>query len=187
MGIVFCHRSGESAAVAVLETGYGDAYEEIYSEPPYNASPLFTRSRFVERTRSQVNRPGFELVEAVDGTTLAGFAFGFIMEAGRWWAGETTEPPKGVRDAAKLAVIELILRKPYRGQGIGKGLLSELLGGRPEPYATLLSHPDAPAHARYERWGWRVVGTCTPAPDAPAMDAMLIELPACDHYGDALK
>ncbi|MCG5214348.1 GNAT family N-acetyltransferase [Streptosporangium sp. KLBMP 9127] len=163
-------------AAAVLDDSYGDAYEEIYAEPPYNAGPLFTRGRFLERTRAQVHRPGFELVSAEDRETLAGFAFGFVMDVGRWWGGESTALPAEVADIAKLAVIELILRKPYRGQGIGKQLLGELLTGRAEPYATLLSHPEAPAHSLYERWGWRVSGTCQPAPDAPVMDIMVIGL-----------
>ncbi|MFD0657634.1 GNAT family N-acetyltransferase [Thermocatellispora tengchongensis] len=86
----------------------------------------------------------------------------------------STPPPAKVAGVPKLAVIELILRKPYRGQGIGKRLLSTLLDGRAELYATLLSHPEAPAHALYERWGWEVAGTCRPAPDAPVMDIMIL-------------
>lgn len=176
MGIVYHHMAGQAAADAVLSDPYGDAYEEIYAEPPYNAGPLFTRGRFVERTVSQVNSPGFELVAAEDHSGLAGFCFGFTMPERRWWRGSTTPPPSEVAQAPKLAVIELILRKRYRGRGTGHRLLDELSESRPEPYATLLSHPDAPAHSLYERWGWRVVGTCQPAPDAPAMDVMLIEL-----------
>ncbi|GAA5068603.1 GNAT superfamily N-acetyltransferase [Thermocatellispora tengchongensis] len=173
MGIALRHRSGVDAAT-VLDSSYGDAYEEIYAEPPYNSGPLFTRERFLERTRDQVHRSGFDLVSAEDGSTLAGFTFGFTMAAERWWGGESTPPPAKVAGVPKLAVIELILRKPYRGQGIGKRLLSTLLDGRAELYATLLSHPEAPAHALYERWGWEVAGTCRPAPDAPVMDIMIL-------------
>lgn len=101
MGIVFRHRSGESAATAVLDAGYGDAYEEIYAEPPYNSSPLFTRGRFVERTRSQVSRPGFALVSVEDGSALAGFAFGLTIEAGRWWGGQ---PSRGVNRSTAVVL-----------------------------------------------------------------------------------
>ncbi|MCG5218315.1 GNAT family N-acetyltransferase [Streptosporangium sp. KLBMP 9127] len=175
--IVFQRLTGEHAAEAVLSEDYGDAYEEIYVEPPYGGGPLFGRDRFRERTRGQVARPGFALVPAVDGPALAGFAFGFTMGAGRWWGGEATRPSDEILNAPKIAVIELILRKPYRGKGIGRRLLRELLDGRAEPYATLLSHPDAPAHDLYERWGWHVVATCRPAPDAAVMDVMAVRLP----------
>ena len=176
MNVVFRHHTGEQATTAALDKAYGDAYEEIYSEPPYSSGPLFSRERFVERTVAQVERPGFTLVSAHDDLSLAGFAFGFTMAAGNWWGGQSTTPPRTLIDSPKLAIIELILRQKYRGQGTGRQLLRELLSHRAEPHATLLSHPDAPAHELYRRWGWQIVGTCRPAPDAPLMDAMALEL-----------
>jgi GNAT superfamily N-acetyltransferase len=175
--ITFRHDIGEAGNV-VLGDEYTDAYEEIYAEPPYNSNPLYGRQRYLARTAQQVSAVGFDAVSAIDqdGQAVAGFAFGFRMGKGRWWGGETTTAPSEVLDVEKFAVIELILRKPYRGHGVGKRLLNELIAGRPEPYATLLSHPQAEAHNMYERWGWRVVGTCTPAPDAPTLDMMLIKL-----------
>ncbi|WP_433517837.1 N-acetyltransferase family protein [Nonomuraea sp. CA-143628] len=176
MSIEFHHRTGAAAADAVLGEVYADTYETIYSEPPYNSHPPYTRALFTERTIAQAQRPGFELVSAEDGLSLAGFCFGFTMESGRWWGSATTPVPDGVVAVPKLAVIELILRKEYRGNGVGKRLLSELLADRAEPYATLASHPDAPAHAMYERWGWHVVGSSQPRPDSSTADFMLIEL-----------
>ncbi|WP_131738931.1 GNAT family N-acetyltransferase [Actinomadura roseirufa] len=159
-----------------LLDGIADVYDEVYSEPPYNSGPLFARSAFLERTRSQLGADGFALVTAeVDGK-FAGFSFGFSLGS-RWWGGDTSSsPPHEIQKATKFAVIELVVRRPFRGSGLGSGLLAELLVERSEEYATLLSVPEAPAHAMYERWNWRTVGTVQPRADAPVMDAMVKEL-----------
>lgn len=175
MGIYFHHMSG-SEATAALGDDYADIYLEIRAEPPYNSGPLYQRERFLERTARQIERDGFELVAAENADELAGFAFGLTIPAGGWWGGEVTPGPPEVVAVDKLAVIELNVRKEHRGRGIGKQLLQELLTGRSERYATLLSIPGAVAHDMYERWGWQVVGTCRPAPDAMLADVMVLDL-----------
>ncbi|WP_182887410.1 GNAT family N-acetyltransferase [Microbispora sp. H10885] len=174
--VEFVRYHGEEAAKA-LSDEYAGAYSVIYSEPPYHGGPLFSRDRFLERTRAQVEQAGFELLAALDAGTgaLAGFSFGLTFGEDRWWGGEVSEAPAEVKAVPDVAVIELVLLPAYRGHGHGKRLLAEFVAPRPEPYATLLSHPDAPAHAMYEHWGWQVVGTCRPAPDAPVMDVMVLD------------
>ncbi|ADG90171.1 N-acetyltransferase [Thermobispora bispora] len=174
--VEFVRATGEAAERACSDE-YADAYTEIYAEPPYHSGPLYSRDRYLERTRRQVRSEGFELVSAIDAATgeLAGFCFGLTFPPGSWWAGQVSDPPAEVLTAPKVAVIELILRKPYRGRGYGRRLLAEFLAGRSEPYAMLLSHPQAPAHAMYEHWGWRVVGTCRPVPDADLLDVMVLD------------
>ncbi|OPG10593.1 GNAT family N-acetyltransferase [Microbispora sp. GKU 823] len=174
MGVDFHRLTGEAAAAA-LDDELAEVYMAIRAEPPYNSGPLYQRDRFLDRTRKQAGSPGFTLVVAEDGGAPVGFAFGLPFPAGRWWGGETTPGPAEVVAADKYAVIELNLVKEYRGQGIGGRLLGELLEGRPEPYATLLSRPEAAAHAIYEHWGWKVVGTCRPAPDAEVADVMVLD------------
>lgn len=174
MGIMFRHLTGE-AATAALNDELAEVYMAIRAEPPYNSAPLYDKDRFLERTRQQITVPGFHLVTVRDGEVLAGFAFGLPFTAGRWWGGETTPGPAEVVATDKYAVIELNLLKQYRGRGIGRELLAELLAARPEPYAMLLSRPEAVAHAIYEHWGWQVVGTCRPAPDAAVADVMVLD------------
>ncbi|MEV1245219.1 GNAT family N-acetyltransferase [Nonomuraea sp. NPDC050022] len=175
MGFAFRHMVGEKAE-AVLGEPYVSIYLAIRAEPPYNSGPNYSPERFRERTGKQVKLPGFELVAAeLDGEPV-GFAFGFTMAAGRWWGGEATPPPQGALDAPKLAVVELDLLPEHRGLGVGKQLLVELLDTRDESCATLLSRPDTPAHAMYQRWGWQIVGTVRSAPDAVVTDAMVIDL-----------
>ncbi|GAB1820714.1 GNAT family N-acetyltransferase [Herbidospora sp. RD11066] len=175
MNVRFTHLTGPDAA-AVVNDDYTAVYTLIRAEPPYNSGPLYHPDRYRDRTGSQLERPGFEVVAVEEGEVLAGFAFGLSMEPGRWWGGDTTPGPAKVVESAKFAVIELNLRVEYRGRGIGRRLLAELLNGRDEPYATLLSLPEAAAHDIYEHWGWKVAGTCRPAPDSMLADVMVLEL-----------
>lgn len=154
-------------------------YEVVYTEPPYNGGPLFSRERFLDRTDHQKAAPGFELITARAGGELVGFSFGFTFAAGRWWGGRTEpRPPAEVMAPPKFAVIELVVAREWRGQGISSALMRTLLAERPEPLATLLSEPDAQARRIYEHWGWRHVASVQPADDAPWMHALLLPLPS---------
>ncbi|RCG17790.1 N-acetyltransferase [Sphaerisporangium album] len=175
MPLTIEHLQGE-AAREVLGEDYVSLYLNTRAEPPYNSGPLYNRDRFLDRTSRQIEVPGFELVSARDGERLIGFAFGFPMAAGRWWRGDTTPAPDEVLPAEKFLVIELNVAAEERGKGYGRRLLDELLGGRAEPWATLLSTPHAPAHDMYEHLGWDIVGTNRPAPDAEIADVMLLKL-----------
>jgi GNAT superfamily N-acetyltransferase len=150
-----------------------DAYEDARPHDPAHDDPLFSRSQFLARTEDQACRDGFELVTARAGSMLAGFTFGFPFAAGGWWA-DASRPPEHILQAAKFAVIELDVRPAYQGHGWGKALLSTLLSGRGEAYATLAAMPGSQAQAMYERWGWYKVGTI--GGEGPVMDAMVTEL-----------
>ncbi|GGL03671.1 hypothetical protein Sme01_65070 [Sphaerisporangium melleum] len=176
MTITVDHLRGE-AAREVLGEEYVLLYLATRAEPPYNSGPLYDRDRYLERTTRQAEATGFEAVSARDEDgRLIGFAFGLPMAAGRWWGGETTPAPDDVLDAEKFLVIELNVAAGERGKGYGRRLLEELLGGRGEAWATLLSTPRAPARAMYAHLGWDAVGTCRPAPDAEAADVLLLKL-----------
>ncbi|MFC4590996.1 GNAT family N-acetyltransferase [Sphaerisporangium corydalis] len=175
MGIVFEHKH-DGDAVEVLDDEYVIPYLEIQAEPPYNSNPNASRERYLERTRRQVGSPGFHLVSARDDGRLIGWAFGLPFAAGRWWGGNTTPAPEDVVESEKFAVIELNVIAERRGHGHGRRLLDELLGARPEPWATLLSLPRAPAHDMYEHLGWHATGTNQPTPDADVADVMVLKL-----------
>ncbi|MEU0518176.1 GNAT family N-acetyltransferase [Streptosporangium sp. NPDC006007] len=177
MNQIVVNRAIGDWAAEVLSGPYVDLYEEIHAEPPYLSGPLYARERFIHRTAGQVRREGFTLVSAHDGPALAGFAFGLPFPAGRWWGGDASPGPANVVAAEKFAVIELGVHAAYRGRGIGRRLLEDLLTDRAAPYAVLLAHPDAPAHAMYRRWGWQVVGTVRPAPDSGTSDALVLKTP----------
>lgn len=154
-----------------------DLYELVYREPPYNGGPLHRRERFLDRTNAQKTAKGFEVVTAQAGEKLVGFSFGFTFGAGRWWGGRSEpSPPADVLDPPKFAVIELVVAKSRRGQGLSTMLITTLLSGRPEPLATLLSTPDAPARQIYQHWGWHHATDVQPADDAPWMHALVLPL-----------
>ncbi|TNY34528.1 GNAT family N-acetyltransferase [Thermomonospora catenispora] len=139
---------------------------------PYHAAPTFSRGRFPVRTRRQTASPGFTLLAARREGALVGFAFGLPMAPGSWWA-NASPPPAEVLNAAKFAVIELVVARRWRRRGLGGELLRTLSKGRPEPYATLAAVIGSPAHAWYLRSGWRKVGEFRVEP--PFSDALLLD------------
>lgn len=159
-----------------------DLYEQVYAEPPYNSAEKFSRARFLARTRDQVLASGFRLVTARRGGGLVGFAFGFSMKPGTWWA-NASAPPREVLDADKFAVIELVVSKSERGYGRGRLLLDELLAGRPEQFATLAAVLDADAYRMYLRWGWVKAGEFRAEP--PFSDALVLPLRPDDESAPA--
>jgi GNAT superfamily N-acetyltransferase len=174
-GVVLTRHGGADVDAMLAEIAV--LYEVVYSEPPYNGGPLFSRDRFLDRTHRQKTAPGFELITARAGGELVGFSFGFTFDAGRWWGGRTEPPPSPeVMAPPKFAVIELVVAKQWRGQGISSSLMRELLAERSEPLATLLSEPDAHARRIYEHWGWQHAVNVQPADDGPWMHALVLPL-----------
>lgn len=161
-----------SEALDVLDE-LADLYEQVYAEPPYNAGPKFSRARFLDRTRDQVLASGVRLLTVRRGPDLVGFAFGFSMMPGAWWA-NASPPPREVLDADKFAVVELVVSRPERGQGLGRRLLDGLLAGRAERFATLAAVVEADAYGMYLRWGWEKVGEFRVEP--PFSDALVLPL-----------
>jgi GNAT superfamily N-acetyltransferase len=143
---------GGRQALEMLDELAG-VYGPVYAEPPYDSAPKFSRDRFLDRTRGQATSPGFRLVTARDGGRLVGFAFGFTMSAGSWWANASTPLGEVLRER-KFAVIELILDREHRGCGAGGKLMDALLADRQERYATLSAVADAPAYDWYLHRGW---------------------------------
>ncbi|MBQ1051831.1 GNAT family N-acetyltransferase [Micromonospora sp. C51] len=166
-------RRHEDRDLEQVITAAADLYERVYTEPPYNGGPLFTRHRFLQRTDRQKQTPGFVLVTACAEDVLVGFALGLPFGEGHWWRGTSTpQPPADLVAAEKFAVIELVVHPDRRGRGLGHALLDVLLNQRPEQYAILLAEPTAPARKLYDRWGWQQVGEVQPTDDAPLLHAL---------------
>jgi GNAT superfamily N-acetyltransferase len=164
--------SGEQT-MAILDD-VADLYAEIHSGSPEYYFPMYSRPTFLTRTSGQTRQAGFELVTATAEGVLVGFSFGYSMLPGKWWD-NCTPVPDDIRDTSNFAVIELDVHSAYRGQGLSKKLLKELLDSRTEKYATLAAIPGSLAHSMYIRWGWYKVGEF---PNPPVMDAMLLPLTA---------
>jgi ribosomal protein S18 acetylase RimI-like enzyme len=156
-------------------------YAIVYADPPYSQTDE-DRAEFVTRAARHFKQPGFDLICAWMGNQMIGFTYGFtIQPASSWWDG--IEPPQTeafLRETGgrTFAVIELAVLPEFRGQGLGKRLIAELLRGRGEERATLATHPEATEVQRmYERWGWRKAGRIPGVPGAPCPYFDLYTLP----------
>lgn len=143
--------------------------------------PFYTAQRFAERLDNYATDPTFSLVTGWVGQLLVGYAFGGTLSANtRWWTGlRDAVDPDVTRETGSrtFAFREILVRKAYQRRGYAHQLHDALLADRPEDRATLLVRQDNPAGRLYLRWGWQVVGTMQPFPDAPIMNVMVRELP----------
>jgi GNAT superfamily N-acetyltransferase len=149
-----------------------DLYREVYAEPPYHEGEEQVAG-FVERFAAESGNPGFTVVAAEDGGGgLVGYAYGVAFDPDQWWDDADTYPP-GLRGLSKLAIMELAVRAPLRGKGIGTALMAALRRARPEPCWTLCAHPASVARRIYDRWGWRQVTYARP-PGMPVLDVLIL-------------
>jgi ribosomal protein S18 acetylase RimI-like enzyme len=122
---------------------------------------FYTTDRFADFLVRQRAQPGFELVAAWAGDTLAGVAFGFSRPVNE-----------------QFVFCELMVSPDFQRQGLAKRLHDELLSHRSERQASLLVRKDnTPALAAYQKWGWTKIGDVQPTPEAPNFDEMILALP----------
>ena len=108
------------------------------------------RSELLEARRgyiaTHVRRPGFRAVATLTARgRLAGFGYGYTSAPGQWWhdqvRGALAIPERfWLRNC--FEVVELHVRPPAQGHGIGTGQLHALLG-MAEEETVLLSTPEA--------------------------------------------
>jgi GNAT superfamily N-acetyltransferase len=139
------------------------------------------------QARVRRRQPGFALAEARHGEYLVGYAAGMpLRPATSWWRGLTAPLPPAMTDepaGRTFAVTDLLVRAPWRRQGIGRELHDLLLRGRPEERATLVASPGAVAAQHALRsWGWRKVArtrgdaAAAASPAEPVLDVLVISL-----------
>jgi GNAT superfamily N-acetyltransferase len=158
-----------------------ELYSEVYAEPPYEWGENHA-ALFAERFGVQRRQAGFALAEARDGPGLAGFGFGVTLQPSTpWWDNLTTPLPASItteRPGRTFALVELLVRAPWRRQGIARAIHDLLLADRPEERATLTVLPAAtPAQAAYRKWGWQPVAQKrNPLPGSPLFDVLIRQL-----------
>jgi GNAT superfamily N-acetyltransferase len=135
------------------------------------------------QARVRRRQPGFALAEARHGGYLVGYAAGLpLRPSTSWWRDLTTPlPPQDVTEhpGRTFALTDLLVRAPWRRQGIGRQLYDLLLDGRPEERATAGVPPGAAAAQRaFRSWGWRKVARARgDGRSTPVLDVLLIDLP----------
>ena len=176
--LVFLLLDGKQAAEHTEELQALQA--EVSPDPPDLDSG--EAARFARRFGVQLRQPGFALAEARSGGYLVGYAAGMpLRPSTSWWRDLTTTLPEDVtaeHQGRTFAMADLLVRAPWRRQGIGATLHDLLLAGRPEERATAAVLPAAaPAQHAFRAWGWRKVGrTQEPRPGAPVCDVLLTAL-----------
>lgn len=156
-----------------------DVYAEVY-EAEIAADPFFSVERFDERLTRQASAPGWMCVLGDVKSQPAGYAYGSTVRPGGWWNGVQTpiDPDLTREDGTRtFGLFEVMVRKPWRGQNIARGIHDELMKQRHEKRAALTvekAHPRV--RALYETWGYYKVGELRPVEDSPLYEAMLFDL-----------
>jgi GNAT superfamily N-acetyltransferase len=176
-GITLQLLSGAQAARHAAD--YQAVCAQVLAEPAQRCGDA---GMFAGRFRVRQRQPGFALAAARHGGYLVGYASGMPLRPSTdWWRHLTTPLPEEVtaeHPGRTFALADLLVRAPWRRQGIGRALHDLLLAGRPEERATVTVGPRATAaqHA-FHGWGWRKVGrTRDPRPGSPVRDVLLISL-----------
>ncbi|MEV7008791.1 GNAT family N-acetyltransferase [Streptosporangium sp. NPDC051022] len=141
------------------------------------------------RTLRQAESAGFEAVTARENGVLVGFVYGLpLSPRSTWWEGlQLARPGDFTVETGRrtFAVIDLAVLPSHRGRGLGRRLMGELLGSRPEERATLATDPGNPETQRmYERWGWNRVGL-TPGAKGETLNAFDLYVIALRSTGEA--
>ncbi|MFF1416584.1 GNAT family N-acetyltransferase [Streptomyces sp. NPDC058280] len=156
-----------------------DVYAEVYARE-IAADPFFSVERFDERLTGHASGAGWTCVLGEVAGEPVGYAYGATVRPGGWWGGLVTpaDPDLIAEDGRRtLGLFEIMLRAPWRGQGIAHGIHDELMSQRSEERAALTveqAHPKV--RALYESWGYRKVGEIQPTDDSPLYDALLLDL-----------
>ncbi|WP_327733398.1 GNAT family N-acetyltransferase [Streptomyces nojiriensis] len=136
--------------------------------------PNYRIEAFTERLDRHGNDPGWEAVIAYapDGQPI-GYAYANTVEPGnRWWARMDTPVPAEYTAKASLAIKEIGVVPPWRGQGLAQAMHDDLLRHREEGFVSLLVNPaagDGKVQRLYEGWGYIRIGSQQPSPDSPPL------------------
>jgi GNAT superfamily N-acetyltransferase len=130
--------------------------ERHAANPGFRALAAFTQGGPGDTTIPGVSGRGGSRRGAAGhgGQVLAGFIYGFHGRPGQWWhdtvataLASLDSPTATTWLADSFEVAELHVLPAYQGRGIGRRLLLDLTGGRPERTA-VLSTQDAESRAR---------------------------------------
>lgn len=128
----------------------------------------------------RITTPGFRLVLATAGNDIVGAVYGHHLRPGtQWWIGADPALPEDLtteHPGRTLAIIDMMVRRPWRQRGVATRMHDALLDAGEEERCTLLVEPtNQPARTAYASWGYRKVANIQPAafPDSAPFHALL--------------
>lgn len=139
-----------------------DLFVSSFAAPPYNESPSDLQS-IAQWGPDQLASPGGRLVTASHDGHMIGFALSQRLDQDSSWQRRLDAMPPA-RDAAitpsrTVIVQELAVNERFRGRGIAKQCIRELLSDRVEHDAVLGVFGQAPqVREMYARWGFSELG-----------------------------
>ncbi len=170
---------GGSADAKAQSEELARLYEADFVDPPLQGTHFYSKQRFLKMLfEDYTPAPHFRLITARAGNQLVGFIYGCSLPRGTKWWRDVKEPlPPGFDDEdgkRTLALLDVLVKKNYRGQGIGRRLHDKLLEISTEERITLMSSPpQQPAYAIWLHWGYEKIGTAAPAGDGVVLDVFI--------------
>jgi GNAT superfamily N-acetyltransferase len=161
---------------------------KVDAEPPYRHD-VAQAPGYGDQLRVRSRQPGFVLAVARHGEYLVGYALGMSLRSSTsWWRDLTAPLPAELiteHAGRTFALAELLVRAPWRHQGIGRDLHDLILAGRTEERATTRLWPAAtPSQIAFRSWGWRKVARSQePKPGSPVLDVLIRTLPGGQASG----
>ncbi|MGD9481823.1 hypothetical protein WDH52_00970 [Streptomyces sp. TRM70308] len=164
-GVRITHHTG--AEVQADPRPWARAYEDVYAHAidlADHCDPPIT-----ERLTRHATRPGFSLVAAHAGDTLAGYLYGYTLPTDTlWWEGLTPDPGADFTreyPGRTVGLCELLVTRPFRRTRIAQALQAHFLARRTEERATaLIADGNDIVLDRYATYGFHKVGTVEPYP-----------------------
>jgi ribosomal protein S18 acetylase RimI-like enzyme len=158
MAQLVLHRHDPPAARRMLELAVR-IHAEVYAEPLFRGEAYFDDLRVHDRLVIGTRQPRFELLTAEAGGEIVGYLCGWALPAyTRWWTPLRHLVPDDVtRETGERTVYiqEILVRRPWRGQGIARRLHDDFLAGRTEQRGLICVQPhNETARSAYLRWGW---------------------------------
>ncbi|MCX4661127.1 GNAT family N-acetyltransferase [Streptomyces uncialis] len=152
-----------------------DIYAEVRADELHQLH--YSVERYAERLARHASAPGWEATIGYDSAEPVGYVYVNTVQPGdRWWTRMAPPLPDKCSNIPTVVLREGMLRRPWRGMGLGKRGHDELLANRPEEQVSLLVNPlagNGKVQRLYEAWGYEAVSTQQPSPDGPVLTAML--------------
>lgn len=134
-----------------------EVYRAAFCAPPWN-EPEERALAFANRLVEDCAREGSVAVWVRSGAAVAGFAYGYTTTSPFPDSGVYRRLREGLGTGVDplvggFEVVELAVRPEHRGGGVGRSLLSAVVGDRPAWLVTSAKMPSAVGF--YEHVGWR--------------------------------